>query len=732
MCAVCLVIGGSALATIAGQQVDGYSTYLTKGTQLSRGVYWTGSDYRNENFMEYIPSGEVYPIVVNGSKLCSTGSFKTMSSIADAAGLHVVAGINGDYYVMANGEPLGIALENGVLRSSDGGHYAVGFKADGNVVFGKPALSISAQIGGTSFVLNDFNKTRKEGSVVLFNSDYGAKESVKGKGTEVICAVSGALTMNGNITLTVEEIIKDSEGVEIPQGKAILSVSDSSSQELLDAVNALSVGSTVTVSISSSQEWADVQYALGSLYKLVTDGKAETGLEAGAAPRTAVGKKADGTVVFYTMDGRQSGYSVGMTMTQLAQRMIELGCTEASIMDGGASTSLNAIYIGDDFASQVNKPSGGYQRAVTNYIMLVTTNKPTGNPARLGIYPLSSHLLSGAQAKFTVKAADENGYAASLNASAGFELPQGLGTISPDGLFTAGAAGEGMLKANAPGLIGAEAKIRVVETPSVLRVFKQGTSTAVTKLDLLTGASVDLLGQAMDNYVYLASKDTCYKWRVEGNIGSINEEGVFTAAADAGEGSIVVSAGETSVTIPVTVQTPGRYNDVKEGEWYYDAVEYVSEKGLMKGMADRIFAPNEAMSRAMLVTMLHRMAGSPEPQVTEGFSDVTAEQWFAKAVYWAAEKGIVQGFGGAFDPNGSVSREQLATILYRYKGSPETGADLSGFIDGASVSDWALKAMAWASEKGLIGGMGGGELAPRGSATRAQVATIFMRMDKMA
>lgn len=171
-------------------------------------------------------------------------------------------------------------------------------------------------------------------------------------------------------------------------------------------------------------------------------------------------------------------------------------------------------------------------------------------------------------------------------------------------------------------------------------------------------------------------------------------------------------------------------DDVKDTDWFASSVYYALKNGLMNGVSEFVFAPNSPMTRAMLVTVLWRYEGSPK-EGKNTFTDVPAGQWYTDAVAWAAENGIVGGVGnGKFDPNGNITREQMAAILYRYaqKKGFDTSAkgDLNGFPDKASVSAWATDAIAWTVAEGIING-NGGKLDPQGNATRAQVATILMR-----
>ena len=191
---------------------------------------------------------------------------------------------------------------------------------------------------------------------------------------------------------------------------------------------------------------------------------------------------------------------------------------------------------------------------------------------------------------------------------------------------------------------------------------------------------------------------------------------------------------------PGTPVTPARpaapvglpFADVSGSDWFYNDVRYVYEKGIMDGTGADRFSPNAPLTRAMIVTILYRMAGSPSVSGSSDFTDVAAGKWFAKAVAWAAANGIVNGYGsGLFGPNDPVTREQLAAILYRYAVYGGMTAvtleeNLGSFADTAQLSAYAIQAMNWAVGQGLINGSGS-NLVPKAQATRAQVAAIIHR-----
>ena len=174
------------------------------------------------------------------------------------------------------------------------------------------------------------------------------------------------------------------------------------------------------------------------------------------------------------------------------------------------------------------------------------------------------------------------------------------------------------------------------------------------------------------------------------------------------------------------------YNDVKAGDWYANAVNYVTLTGLMNGTGDG-FSPNLAINRGMMVTVLYRMAGSPEVTAENPFTDVPADTWYTDAVIWASENGITAGPSETtFSPTNSLTREQLATFFYRFADfeNPdpiEITGDLTGFTDAGQVASYATDAMKWAIGEGLISGTTETTLSPKATATRAQVATILMR-----
>lgn len=242
---------------------------------------------------------------------------------------------------------------------------------------------------------------------------------------------------------------------------------------------------------------------------------------------------------------------------------------------------------------------------------------------------------------------------------------------------------------------------------------------------LVDGAAASYPAGSVRAAVAVNAADDLTAWSLADD-GSISAVG---GAYDAGQQTYAFD-----VVNGVTAIARFPFTDVVAGTWYYGAAAYAYNNGLFAGMTPTTFAPNATMTRAMLVSVLWRLAGEPAPKAPNTFVDVPDGAWYTDAVTWAAENGVVSGIGGSrFDPSGFVTREQTAEILYNYAHSKgydvSARADLTAFPDAGSVSGWAEEALSWANAAGLINGTvrdGQTILDPQGSASRAQVAMILM------
>ena len=192
------------------------------------------------------------------------------------------------------------------------------------------------------------------------------------------------------------------------------------------------------------------------------------------------------------------------------------------------------------------------------------------------------------------------------------------------------------------------------------------------------------------------------------------------SGSSGGGGATTIKKEETS--------SVSKFTDVSKDAWYYDVIKKIVDKGLMNGMSDTSFAPDLEVTRAMFVTILYRAAGAPQVEAAANFADVAADQYYANAVAWAAANGIVNGVSEIeFAPNNDITREQMATILYRYNKKAAEAAEVA-YTDKDSISEYAMEAVAWAKAAGIMQGNADGTFAPVRNASRAEAAAVFARL----
>ena len=571
------MLASTALASDAlGSRIYSYTLDICAGTTLTREVMWSDSrqDLRTENYVTYRPGTAVSPKVSYGASVLSTQTVYAMAQSLEAGGERILSGVNGDYFVMASGDPLGLVVTDGVLRSSASYLSAIGFRADGTAVTGKPDLAVMADFSGYSLKISEVNKIRSGTGYFLFTEDFGPTTKNTRKGVDVILSpigmegekttgadgktpltVSRRLGIGRRVPCRVEEVIQASGATEIPAGKFVLSISETGGDWLIDAVSALKPGDPLDIEISSRDtRWNEVDCAVGSMYHILSGGTVtEEGKTAdGTSPRTAVGVRPEGDVIFYTIDGRQPGWSVGATIEMVARRLAELGCTEAMLLDGGGSTSLVSTYPDQTASSAMNRPSEGTPRAVTNALFLVSGLTPTGTPGSLYVAPRDPILLAGGSTQCAVTAMDTGWYPMSaLPGDVTWSADQG--SVSPAGVFTAPEkAGVYTVTAESGGVTGS-AQVTVCDAPDALAVRDRGTGKAVDSLTLTPDQTVTLSAAATYHTVELPGGSTAFQWSADPDVGEIAPDGTFTAGPVSASGKITVTAGSLSASVPVTV-----------------------------------------------------------------------------------------------------------------------------------------------------------------------------------
>ena len=574
----------AAASDALGNDLTSRDTLLNEKTQLSTNVFWSSSssDLRTENLITYMPNKAVTPIVTFGDVLTDKSKVSTMAKQLEEQGYRVVAGINGDFYNVGTGLPIGIVVTDGLLRSSDAGYYAVGFRKDGSAVLGKPGVKVTADLGYKDAAsgiritrqLAGVNKARvSAGGIYLYTYEFNDRHTTGNTeaGIDVICSVEdGQLAIGDTLTLRVEQVVEAAAATAIREGQVVLSVNLKSDAYHVNALRYVPVGAEINVDVTAaSDEWNDVDYAVGALYSLVENGAAVSGLQAGAAPRTAVGQRADGSLVFYTIDGRKPGHSIGASMSQVAARLIELGCETALCLDGGGSTTLSITEPDELAAKTVNKPSEGSERAVTNHIFLVADNEPSGRLSHFYVSADYDYVLAGSKVNISAAAVDTN----FIPMEKRYDLWASDGELDGNVLTTPSRGGDITVTAESGSKHG-ETTVHAIKTPDSVSI-RNSSGTVLKELTVSPGSTTALTASAVYSHLPLKADPEAFTWTVEGNIGTIDQQGWFTAATP-GTGTITASAGGQSATVNVTVSKMAlkTVEDFESGNTIFNALGY--------------------------------------------------------------------------------------------------------------------------------------------------------------
>ncbi|MFS0836873.1 phosphodiester glycosidase family protein [Paenibacillus sp. 1P03SA] len=471
-----------------------------------------------------------------------------MAADADRAGNRVIAAVNGDFYDMSTGIPLGLFMGDGeILTSPPEGRDAFGLKADGTSLYGlSPKLTRTLRLGGQSSSLTDINRLRGTESLVLYTPEFHTSTMTNDLGDEVVLDVTGGAVKSGQtLAMKVSEVHKNKGNSPLTAGQVVLSASG----KFRDTLAALKPGDDVTASFELEGQWKDVRVAIGGSGLLVKNGVAQPHSDPAAHPRTAVGTKADGSVILLEIDGRQPGFSEGVDLTELGRLMKDLGAVHALNLDGGGSSTFVARMPGEKTRKILNTPSDGGERKTANGLLLVN-KAPEGTADKLVVQPQTERVLTGSSAAFKAAAVDANLHPATFNGTPQWSIDPAVGTFAPDGTFTAGGkAGEAVITAASGGLTGT-GKVEVVEDLTELK-FADAVKT------FSSGSSETLKITALRDGQVVQADNSRIQWRTEGPIGSIDAAGVFTATAETEKtGKIYATYKNVETSLDVHIGVP--------------------------------------------------------------------------------------------------------------------------------------------------------------------------------
>ncbi len=483
----------------------------------------------------------------------------------------VVGGVNADFFNTSNGVPIGSVIREGkILQGINTETF--GIKENGQGIIGYPEPSYSIVAENIEMEIHRVNGIRGDNQLVLYTSDQESTNTNQ-YGTEIILSdVTGDIREVGEVTATVETILVDQGNTPIPEGKLVLSGHGAHA----DFLQTLKEGQAIELRTMVAPGWEDVKEALGGRITLVKNGEKteieESSFTTTLAPRTAVGIKADGSIFFLVIDGRQPGYSEGVTIFELQNLMYDLGAVEALNLDGGGSSTFLTRANGESGLHLMNSPSDGIERSVANSFLVVSTAEE-GELGQLAVQPDHMLMLSGSTYDFTAKGMDMAFNPVKMNEKPSWSLDDvTLGTIDSSGKFTAGQeAKTGLLRATLNGAEGTS-EITVVNELTDLQ-FGQDTITVKRGEEMM----IDV--RAFSNGRMVHANPANFEWEVTGDVGMINEAGTFKATNKTASGTITASFGNQSATMNIQVgKLPVVLETFENGieDWTWSGARYQS------------------------------------------------------------------------------------------------------------------------------------------------------------
>ena len=587
------------------------------------------------------------------------------------------------------------------------------------------------------------NKWRSEsGGIYLLNQDFSAVSTrTSTPGWYVRMALmeeDEPLTVNSTLELEVTELLQSDQPLAIGDGEYILTAADASGY--LSVFQSFQVGDRITLTTSCEDEaLSHAQWAGGVGDIMVWDGQLTdssqwTYAKDGRQPRTALGMKEDGTLLVYAVDGRQSGYSSGLSQKDLAEEMIRRGCVWAVNLDGGGSTAISLWLPGQTGPAVLNLPSDGKPRSCATYLLLVTDREGDGRPDQLALTQNGLTLLTGTSLTLPDAAVLDEGLNLLDRELRDLTITsrEDLGEVE-GGVYTAGdRAGTDTLRLRSRDLdVEGEAQIHVVDHLTELVISKEGSASPITSLSVEPGEQVQLAVTG-SYWGRTALRDwTAVTWTTEGDVGTVDENGLFTASKTGGTGSITASAGGKTQTIAISMTNV--HTDVTEDHWAYTAVDYCYTHGIVGGISATEFGRDLQIRRGDFMLMLYNAMGKPAVTQDCTFADVAPTDYYYTALSWGQSVGLASGTGdGAYSPGAPITREQAFTILRQVlpllgKDCPDASLSvLDQFADRDRIADYAKGHTATLVAQGVISGKGDG-IDPQGYLTRAEMAALLYK-----
>lgn len=568
------VVFASSETLSIGRVVD--QTEDTIGPDMTQTVYEVegSSGVQKVYKLEMDPYNEYFKVVtsLSNGKLAGHQTTTGMANTLYTGGNPVVGAVNGDFYDIPSGIPIGMMIMNGEIVATSSNWHAIGFNESGSTVIGTPEfdISFSADSMATEKVkISHINKNRSVSDLILYTPKYAESTKTNEYGTEVLLKVlSGRPEAGKTMTAEVVETVDERGNTALRDGFVVLS----GHGEKRDKLRNLKAGETVSIDFKVDGPWSNTVEAIGGRDILLKNGVVQEGLDNTKNPRTAIGVKSDGKIVAIAVDGRQAGFSEGISLRDLATMMKEMGVVNALNLDGGGSTTFATRKPGEEGVSLVNSPSDGKERANANGLLFVST-APRGGLEKLVISPSKLRVFAGSEYSLSAKGVDSHYNPAQISDTVFWATEGGVGEISSNGKFKASSsASTGKIKAVSSGAAG-EIPVEVVSKIDEIKLSHSSVSVD-------PGNKVDLNAEAYIGGKKVVVSDSMFTWSVEGDIGTVDSNGVLTAKNKAGlNGKVVASLGgvksEAKISVgklPVSIE--GFESGI--GRWTKSGAEYNS------------------------------------------------------------------------------------------------------------------------------------------------------------
>ncbi|WP_431029147.1 S-layer homology domain-containing protein [Lysinibacillus sp. LZ02] len=670
------------------------------------------------------------------------GGLATTTALANSHssdGHRVVGAVNAAFYDMSTGYPLYLISQNneiyngGILAKNDSGYVsypiAFGVTSNGSAEIDTYDFTVTTVSKLGRIPLTGLNRQRQQDESILFTPQYHTSATNSNQyGVEYVVQTDEQITstyfgqqLSGNIVQI--RPYGSTQKLDIPKNGFVISVNGAQMAKF----ESLQVGDVMAVDISINETWQDASFMLASGPMLVRDGQRYITMDTSSsrakevAPRSAIAISKDKkTVHFVTVDGRLSN-SKGMNLVQFADYLVSQGYDRAINLDGGGSTTMAYRNYGSNNVVVANRTSnsGGAERRVSAILEAISTaplsDAKTLKYSRTNVgtllvdststvaieYVLDQYYNPLPASSSNISFKSENGYVAFANTT-----------------IQAVSAGTDRVQILYNGKAVESFPITVTDTPGTMTI--SGSKDVVK--DAATTYTLAAKDQVGNNLVYNPSQ---VKWSVEGDVGYINQDGKFVATKT-GTGKIVAQLGNASTSMTVTVMDKAIFTDVPASHPYYKEVSYLVEKKYITGYGDGTFRPEQTLSRAHGAVIISRVLGLDTSKIKDpGFKDVKASHTYYKEIAAIQNAGIMDGLNGNFNPEGQLTRAQMAKIIAN--AFKLEGISSIQFKD-VPKSDWAYEYVQALAAHDITTGYGGGIFKPNEKISRVHFGLFLYRV----